>query len=240
MAKESLFFHDGTLIQGADVQLTDTTSRHVLQVLRMQVGDSLELTNGEGLQAYATIREASKKRCVVQLSSIAKHELIEPRIHLGISFTKNTSRNEWLLEKATELGIRSIIPIQSARTERVRIKEERWKGILTAAIIQSQQFFLPDLKEVTPFADVVATYSAVPQKLIAHCMSDIVRMPLSDAAIANKETLILIGPEGDFTEEEVALSTEQGFISISMGNQRLRTETAAIAACSYFNIINHV
>ncbi|MEZ5018298.1 MAG: RsmE family RNA methyltransferase [Flavipsychrobacter sp.] len=240
MAKESLFFHDGTLVEGADVQLTDATSRHVLQVLRMQVGDGLELTNGDGLQAFTTIKEASKKKCIVHVAQVVTHDPIEPKIHLGISFTKNTSRNEWLLEKATELGIKSIIPIQSTRTERVRVKEERWKGILSAALIQSQQFYLPVLQEIALFEEVIEQYKHVEQKLIAHCMSEIERMPLQEAAEVGKETLILIGPEGDFTQDEVALSIKHGFRSISMGNQRLRTETAAIAACSFFNIINHV
>lgn len=240
MAKESLFFHEGALEQGADVQLTDTTSRHVLQVLRMHIGDILALTNGKGIHALTTIKEATKKKCVVHIVSIETHPYIKPKIHLGISFTKNTSRNEWLLEKATELGVCSIIPIQSTRTERVRVKEDRWQGILAAALIQSQQYYLPLLKEVTPFTKVIEQYKDVEQKLVAHCISEIDRTPLQEMAISGKETLILIGPEGDFTEEEVALCMQHDFGSVSMGSQRLRTETAAIAACSYFNIINHV
>lgn len=240
MAKEPLFFHDGVLEQGANLQLSDTTSRHVLQVLRMQVADGLELTNGKGAHAKTTIIETSKKKSIVRINRVENYPQNEPRIHLGISFTKNTSRNEWLLEKATELGVSSIIPIQSARTERVRVKAERWQGILVAALIQSQQFHLPNLQEINPFNKVLEKYANIEQKLVAHCIEEIPRMPLQEAAKSGKETLILIGPEGDFTMEEVALCIQLGFESISMGNQRLRTETAAIASCSHFNIINHV
>jgi 16S rRNA (uracil1498-N3)-methyltransferase len=156
-----------------------------------------------------------------------------------VAFTKNASRNEWLLEKATEMGVQSVIPIIATRTEREKIRYDRWKNILVSAILQSQQFHLPHLLEATSLKDILSKYSNAPQKLVAHCMEDKLRNPLSIALQPHKETLILIGPEGDFTAEEVALCEAQQCKSISLGDTRLRTETAAMAACAYFNMINH-
>ncbi len=238
MVKDALFFHDGLLEQGQEIQLAETTSKHILQVLRMQVGDMFRLTNGQGISAEVIIKTAEKKKCFVIVKDVTTHLAPQASIHLAVSFTKNTSRNEWILEKATELGVQHIIPIQSVRTERVRIKDERWLNIITSALLQSQQYFLPQLHEVTTYDDLLKHVN-VDQKLIAHCINDLDRKPIHEIAVRGKETLILIGPEGDFTQEEVALATQAGFQSVSIANQRLRTETAAIAVCSYLNMINH-
>ena len=159
-------------------------------------------------------------------------------LHLGICFTKNNSRNEWLLEKATELGVASIIPIASARSEKTYIRNERWQKILQSAILQSKQYYLPDFSEIRPLHLVLKEYEAVPQKLVAHCIENAPRQPLSEMLKPSRAAIILIGPEGDFTQDEVNLCTEHGYKAVSMGRQRLRTETAAITAAAYFNVMN--
>jgi 16S rRNA (uracil1498-N3)-methyltransferase len=234
-----VFYQLTPLKGGEELQLDESNSRHVVQVLRMQPGERLLLTDGEGRSAEAVIVKADKKRCLVRMSAPVAHVLQEPALHLGVAFTKHAGRNEWLLEKATELGVRTIIPLITARTERERIRYERWRGILSAAMIQSQQFHLPQLREALPLAQLLEAFRPVNTKLIAHCMEAPEREPLAKALPAGQETLLLIGPEGDFTPEEVALCTDEGARGISLGNTRLRTETAAMAVCAFFNMINH-
>jgi 16S rRNA (uracil1498-N3)-methyltransferase len=204
----------------------------------MQAGEKLQLTDGKGSVADVTITDAGKKKCTVNVDSITKHQPPVTRLHLAIAFTKNTSRNEWLLEKATELGVSSIIPLSVTRSERERAKYERWNGILISAMLQSQQYYLPHLSEALSLKDLITKYD-VAQKLIGHCITSSPRAAIAKALQPRKETLILIGPEGDFTKEEVTLCEQNGFTGISLASQRLRTETAAMAVCAYFNSINN-
>jgi 16S rRNA (uracil1498-N3)-methyltransferase len=234
-----LFFYDNTLSVGLELKLDEETARHIVQVLRMQEGDHLELTNGKGQVASVSISKAEKKRCSVLVKEVKELPSRKTNLHLAVAFTKNTSRNEWLLEKATELGAISIIPILAVRTERERIRHDRWSNIIIAALIQSRQFQLPELTEATPLTGILQRFNGTPQKIIGHCIESEQRLPLSEAMKPALETIVLIGPEGDFTLEEVNLCKQAGFIAVEMGKQRLRTETAAMAACAYFNLINH-
>ena len=159
-------------------------------------------------------------------------------LHLCVGFTKNNSRNEWLLEKATELGVGSIIPISTARSEKVHIRYDRWEKILQSAILQSKQNYLPHLSNITPLAAILKQYKDVPQKLVAHCMDDKKKGQLPKLLKPDGDVILLIGPEGDFTQEEVNLCVEHGFKPVSLGARRLRTETAAITAAAYFNVIS--
>ena len=154
-------------------------------------------------------------------------------------FTKNASRNEWLLEKVTEMGITSITPLLTTRTEKERIRHDRWQNIIVSALLQSQQTHLPVLNEATTFAAAIERYKEVPQKLVAHCIDSKPRIAVKQALQPHKETIIFIGPEGDFTEDEVDLCEQHGFAAISISNNRLRTETAAMAVCALFNLLNH-
>jgi 16S rRNA (uracil1498-N3)-methyltransferase len=234
-----LFYHDGALEQLSEIQLEEDTARHIVQVLRMHLGEYVQLTNGKGYLAKVMIMKAEKKKCTVRIESVAFTEPAPVPLHLCIAFTKNTSRNEWLLEKATELGVKTIIPIISARTEKQHIKRERWNNILIAAIIQSQQLYVPELTEPLPLSNILQRLNDVEQKLVGHCIDSEPRRPLSEIMAKGKDTVILIGPEGDFTQDEVNMCKENGFLGISLGAHRLRTETAAMAACSYFNMVNY-
>ena len=234
-----LFFHDGHLQISEELQLDDETTKHVVQVLRMQAGQQFHLTNGKGTSAIATIVKAEKKKLHVSLDEIMIHKEAKHKLHLAVAFTKNTGRNEWLLEKATELGVSTILPVITARTEREHIRYDRWKNILVAALIQSQQFYLPELSEAISLQQVLQRFNGMEQKLVGHCISTEPRMPLVKSMQAGKDTIAMIGPEGDFTLDEVKLCYEHGFTGMSLVDQRLRTETAAMAVCAYFNLINH-
>lgn len=204
-----------------------------MQVLRMQPGEKLKLTNGNGIVACCTITEATKRQCYVTIDGFSIAEKPRCCLHLAVSFTKNVSRNEWLLEKATELGVATITPLLVTRTERDHFRHDRWNNILVSAMVQSQQFYLPQLNQPSKLADVLD--NANTDKFIAHCIPGMDRKPLSSIRFQNA-ALILIGPEGDFTNEEISLAMEKGCKGIELGNTRLRTETAAISACAYYHL----
>lgn len=236
----NLFFHHGELNNEQEIFLSEETARHVIQVLRYKNGDLLELTDGKGTLARAAIQNAGKKSCLVKIRKTDWFPPPAPKLHLGIAFTKNTSRNEWLLEKATELSVSGIIPLNTARSEPGRFRADRWNNILMAALIQSRQYHLPVLHEMLSLKQAVSGHKETVQKLIGHCTEEagVERLPLPELMQKQKETIILIGPEGDFTKEEISFCLENGFRGVNLGHQRLRTETAALAACAYFNLIN--
>jgi len=232
------FYHKGIFTKGEELWLDEDTVRHVLQVLRMQAGDKIGLTNGEGYAAVAVITKTEKRKCGIVLENIHFYEPRKCHLHLAVAFTKNSSRNEWLLEKATELGVSTIIPISAERSEKEKTRYGRWNSILVSALLQSQQYYLPMLLEMTDIKTLTGTYIGVQQKLIGHCIEQNERRPLAEMLKPGCDTILLIGPEGDFSQEEVNLCTENGFKGVSFGWQRLRTETAAMAACAYFNLVN--
>jgi len=232
-----IFFHKGVMTKGAEIWLDEDTAKHIVQVLRMENGEQLRLTDGAGILANATITNTQKKKCSVVLDEVKKFQSATTSLHLCVAFTKNTSRNEWLLEKATELGVTTIVPLMAARSERERFRHDRWQNILVSAMLQSQQYYLPELSEPAELPAVLKRFEAIDQKFIAHCMSEQERTSIATGMLPHKNTLIFIGPEGDFTPEEVALCIAQGCQPVVMGANRLRTETAAMAACAYFNMI---
>lgn len=221
-------------------QLDEEASHHCTQVLRMKEGAGLLLTNGKGLSAQAVITAASRKRTLVEVQSIKKAMPVTAQFGLAIAFTKNKSRNEWLLEKATENGISHIFPIFTKRGERDKINPERLNNILVSAMLQSQQVYLPELHEAQPLEKILTGSDALfPQKFIAHCESEQERNPYWSILETGKSTLVLVGPEGDFTAEEIAKSLDAGFKAVSFGTNRLRTETAGLYACTVFNAKNY-
>ncbi len=209
--------------------LNENSSRHIVQVLRMQKDEELQLTDGKGLLVNAVILEANKKKCQVR---IAKKERSAPpakQVNIALSLLKNASRFEWFLEKATELGISQIIPLKTARTEKQQFRMDRMQGILESALIQSQQVWMPVIQELQTFSSWVGKATA-DQKFIAHCEKG-EKKNLSEEIRKNESSqLILIGPEGDFTEEEIKLAKDAGFVPVALGANRLRSETAALAA----------
>ncbi|TWF45371.1 16S rRNA (uracil1498-N3)-methyltransferase [Chitinophaga polysaccharea] len=223
-------------IQPADATYTmnEDTSKYCIQVLRHENGDRVLLADGRGHKFTAEITDDNRKKCVVKIVDRTLVPAPERALRIAISFTKNTSRIEWFLEKATEIGIQTIIPLVSQRTEKEKIKAERLQNILVSAMLQSQQFYLPDLQEPQAFDKVVKQHTD-PQRLIAHCLPE-QKQAMQDIMQRGKDTLILIGPEGDFTPDEIKLALEQGFVPVSLGNTRLRTETAGMVAVTIMNL----
>jgi 16S rRNA (uracil1498-N3)-methyltransferase len=231
-----LFFHE-ELIAGTEIIPAEDTLRHMM-VLRLEPGEHLQLTDGRGTLAEATVASVQKKKCGLFIKSVSTQKAKEPALHLAVAFTKNAARNEWLLEKATEMGVHTIIPLQTTRSEKEKIKHERWQNILISAMLQSQQHHLPKLEELMSLKQLIEQHRTTAQKLVAHCIQQPARKSISEALQPHKETLIIIGPEGDLTAEEVSLCEQEGCIGISLGSNRLRTETAAMATCAYFNMVN--
>ncbi|MBS1643733.1 MAG: 16S rRNA (uracil(1498)-N(3))-methyltransferase [Bacteroidetes bacterium] len=238
MTELPLFYYPELLRANDTLSLPEDEARHVVQVLRMKPGELLQLVDGIGHSAQCAISDTGKKTCTVRVSTMDFQEQPQPRLQLCIAFTKNTARNEWLLEKATELGVSSIQPIICNRSNRERNKEERWQKILVSAMLQSQQTWLPELCPTQSLEAVLNT--SFSQKLLAHCLSsDTSRQPISIALKKGLDTQLFIGPEGDFSEHELQLAKTAGATTISLGSNRLRTETAALAAISQFYLFNH-
>ncbi len=232
------FYFDGQLTENQVVTLDEASAKHIWQVLRMEADDRIMITDGRGNTAVGLIRTAERHKCEVLLEQVTFSAHTQHSLHLCVAFTKNNSRNEWLLEKATELGVATITPISAARSEKVHFRHERWEKLLTSALLQSQQDYLPVLSDITPLAEVIKKFAHVEHKFIAHCIADQPRVAFAEVLKPCSETVILIGPEGDFRFDEVNLCMTNGFKPVTLGNQRLRTETAAIAACAHFNMIN--
>jgi 16S rRNA (uracil1498-N3)-methyltransferase len=154
-------------------------------------------------------------------------------LHIAISFTKNPARIEWFLEKATEIGINRITPLVTKRSEKIHFKKDRFEKILVSAMLQSKQTFLPQLSEASPLETILEAKDTL--KCIAHCEDDMDRIHLNQFIKPQKNTLILIGPEGDFTKEEIHLCLSKECRAVSLGDHRLRTETAGLFACVIFN-----
>jgi 16S rRNA (uracil1498-N3)-methyltransferase len=238
MAELHRFFYPGTLAAKSVVTLEADTAKHIWQVLRMDEGDKLMLTDGKGTIANGEIQFAERHKCNVKVLDTSFQERNGKRFHLCVGFTKNNARNEWLLEKATELGVASITPISSARFQKTHIRFDRWEKILQSAILQSQQSYLPVLSQLTTLQEVQQKFIDIPQKFIAHCMEDEAKTPLQELLKSAEDVAMLIGPEGDFTADEVTLCLKHGYRPVSLGKQRLRTETAAITAAAIFNLIS--
>ena len=228
-----------------EVVLDEDNSRHVIQVLRMKIGDPLQLTDGKGALLTAAILDSHKKKCVVKVISAQTLPPKEQKVSIAISPLKNASRFEWFLEKATEIGVTGIIPLICERTERQHTRQDRLQHILVSAMLQSQQTWLPVLRAPTPFSQWVmeAEYA---HRLIAHCLEE--SRPTEDLAAWRRRqitvaglptpnpspatSLILIGPEGDFSPAEIASALKEGFVPVTLGDNRLRTETAGVVAAT--------
>ena len=228
------FFYKEDIDATATIATMDEdTSKHVVQVLRMQNGEQLQLTNGKGDLFTAEITDAHKKHCAVKIINTASQQRPTSNITIAISLVKNNSRFEWFLEKATEIGVREIIPLLCQRTEKQHFRFDRMKTILVSAMLQSQQTWLPVLHEPVKFNDLIKKQkTASSQYFIAHCIEDS-KQPLARQHINTSANLhICIGPEGDFSAEEIDLALQKEFIPVSLGETRLRTETAGIVAAT--------
>ena len=213
-----------------EIILDEDTSRHVVQVLRMKEAEKLNLTDGKGKLITAEITDDHKKHCSVRVIDSRLTSYASLKITIAISLLKNSSRFDWFLEKATEIGVSEIVPLICERTERQKFRYDRMKGICISAMLQSQQCWLPQLHEPVLFGDLVMRRFDDYRKMIAHCLEEN-KDVLADLQISKlSNRLIAIGPEGDFTKEEIELALQNNFIPVSLGETRLRSETAGVVA----------
>ena len=225
------FFYIETFDASAKTMVLDEdTSRHIISVLRMKEGEQINLTDGKGNLITAEIINGHKKHCEVKIVNSRFTPQPTRKISIAISLIKNTNRFEWFLEKATEIGVSEIISLICERTEKQKFRYDRMKGICISAMLQSQQTWLPVLHEPVQFSKMPVDKYSDYKKLIAHC-DEGNKQSISNLQIdefANWQ--ICIGPEGDFTKEEIESALQNNFIPVSLGETRLRTETAGIVA----------
>ena len=224
------YFYEPLIATGmTQFTLSETSSKHCVQVLRMDAGEPIEITNGQGGLFHATIQVAHKKNALVTITKSIQTPRPKQQLHLAISLLKNAVRLEWLFEKATEIGVTNITPLVCERTIHERFKTERMQQIIQSAMIQSQQTWLPVLAAPINLKEFIAKATAT-QKLIAHCES----MPKTSiqAIEPSDDLLLLIGPEGDFAPFEIESAIANNCTPIDLGPTRLRTETAGIFALS--------
>jgi 16S rRNA (uracil1498-N3)-methyltransferase len=217
--------------------LSEDESKHCIRVLRLETGSEVQLIDGKGGLYSAIIQDAHPKRTVLQINSVkTAFNKRNHYLHIAIAPTKNIERIEWFLEKATEIGIDEISLIICQRSERKEVKTERLNKIITSAIKQSIKAYHPVLNEPLTFNQLIAK-PFDGQKFIAHCEHD-EKLNLKDAITPNGRYLILIGPEGDFSPPEIKEALQKDFKAITLGESRLRTETAALEACFEVNFLN--
>jgi len=217
--------------------LSEEESKHCVRVLRLQAGDSVQLIDGRGGLYSAILHEAHPKRTILKITGVqAEFGKRNHHLHIAIAPTKNIERFEWFLEKATEIGIDEITPIICQRSERKEVKTDRSAKIITAAIKQSLKAYHPILNPPITFNKFVQQQFNA-QKFIAHCIEDS-KSSLAVEVEKRGSYVILIGPEGDFTPAEVDLALQNKYKAITLGDSRLRTETAALAACFEINFLN--
>ncbi|MDO7171227.1 16S rRNA (uracil(1498)-N(3))-methyltransferase [Mariniflexile sp. AS56] len=204
-------------------------SKHIVKVLRKNIGDTLHITNGSGWLFTAEVSIPNINKCVVTVISKTKQAARSYQVHLAVAPTKMNDRYEWFLEKATEIGIDSITPIICDHSERKIIKPERFEKILQSAMKQSLSYYMPKLNEAIAFKDFIIEELSG-DLFIAHC-EETDRKSLKHQIKPKQDITILIGPEGDFSTKEIELALKNKFIPVTLGETRLRTETAAIVAC---------
>ncbi len=233
-----LFYNPTISETSKEIAFDKEESRHIVKVLRMKEGDIFKITNGKGSFFTSEIISANPKGCLVKILSEETQPPLPYQLHLAVAPTKLNDRYEWFLEKATEIGITEITPIICDHSERKTIKNERFEKILQSAMKQSLKAYLPILNEAVPFKDFInSEKTSEGLKCIAHC-EETDKKSLKSILIPNKKITILVGPEGDFSSEEIVLAIRAGFIPVTLGESRLRTETAAVVACHSVAFIN--
>ena len=228
------FFFEENIKDESTFVLNEDTSRHITQVLRMHKGESLKITNGKGHVLTCRVIQENKRATEVMILSTEVDKPPLKKITIAISLIKNNSRFEWFLEKAVEIGVSEIIPMLCERTEKQHFRYERMRNILISATLQSQQPWLPVLHHPTDFKQIIDLRNDT-QKFIAHCDEDAKVSLQNKAGNSTDSIIILIGPEGDFTKNEIHAALHNNFISTSLGTTRLRTETAGIVATVILN-----
>ncbi|MBB6460667.1 16S rRNA (uracil(1498)-N(3))-methyltransferase [Flammeovirga kamogawensis] len=228
-----LFYHPNIDPNSQEVVLQAEDSKHIVRVLRMKQGDELQLMDGKGFRYTCNIKDANQKKCLVTINNVEELPQVAANVHIGIAPTKNMDRIEFFLEKAIEIGVASITFFYSTHSERKNLKLERLERIAVSAMKQSRKYWLPQLSLAKNLDEVFS--SSIKNKYIAYVPTSATEN-LFQKLTANEDTLVLVGPEGGFSEEEAEKAKENGFNWVSLGTERLRTETAGIVAVQMMNM----
>lgn len=231
-----LFYNEQLTADSDTYTLPKDESKHVVRVLRKKEGDTVHVTNGKGYLFETTIKIANPNKCILEVASQIYQPPRDYELHLAVAPTKLNDRFEWFLEKATEIGVTQITPLLCDHSERKIIKEGRYAKILQSAMKQSLHYHLPKLNPLTHFTEYIATIDKE-TSFIAHC-EETDKKNLKELISKGNSYTILIGPEGDFSIDEIKKAIALGIKPITLGKSRLRTETAAIVACHSVAFIN--
>ncbi|MCB4808196.1 16S rRNA (uracil(1498)-N(3))-methyltransferase [Tamlana sp. 62-3] len=231
-----LFYNPDITDSTAEFTFNKDESRHIVKVLRKNIGDSLHITNGNGWLFTAEIFVSNINKCVAKIISKTFQKKHNYNLHLAVAPTKMNDRYEWFLEKATEIGIDSITPIICDHSERKVVKIDRFERILQSAVKQSLQYYMPKLNQAITFSEFLKQ-NFNGDLFIAHC-EETNKKSLKSLLKPSTNITILIGPEGDFSIKEIEAAIKNKFIPVTLGETRLRTETAAIVACHSVAFIN--
>lgn len=219
-------------------ELPESDSGHAVRVLRMREGDSLEAVDGRGNLYHCILREASPRRATVDIVNVEELPRVWPApVTVAVAPTKNIDRMEWLVEKLTEIGVDRIVMLRCRYSERKNVNLDRLNKIAVSAMKQSLKAWLPVIEDMTPVTDYIGSEKSV-QRFIAYCDASLPRKLMAREYRPGESTAILIGPEGDFSREEITAALDAGWTPVSLGDNRLRTETAALVACDTCHIIN--
>lgn len=232
-----LFYNPALTTSSENFTFDREESKHIVKVLRKQEGDTLFVTNGLGYIFKVEIIIGMDTKCQVKIISAELQKPLDYQLHLAVAPTKMNDRYEWFLEKATEIGVTSITPVFCEHSERKHIKSDRFEKIIQSAAKQSLQSYCPILNEAVSFKDFIKNNAKNGTLLIAHC-EETDKKSLKEMIVKGSEITLLIGPEGDFSESEIKLAVENNFIPVTLGETRLRTETAAIVGCHSVAFVN--
>jgi 16S rRNA (uracil1498-N3)-methyltransferase len=233
-----LFYHPDLSENSKEVIFPKDESKHIARVLRKNAGDELSITNGKGFLFVVELTHSDPKKCMATIIRSKRMDDLPYYLHLAVAPTKMNDRYEWFLEKATEIGISEITPLICEHNERKVINHDRFVKKLQSAMKQSLKAFLPKLNPATPFNEFIGMTSDFKgDRFIAHCQ-ETDRSSLKENIQPKRSVILLIGPEGDFSDEEISWANRSGYLSVELGKSRLRTETAAIVACHSVSFIN--
>lgn len=231
-----LFYNPELNSASKTIKFGKKESGHILKSLRKEMGDKLYITNGKGYLFLAKLSNDNPNKCLAKIIDVSFHQPPNHNLHLAVAPTKQNQRFEWFLEKATEIGISKITPLICKNSERRKVKLNRFNRVLQSAMKQSLQYYLPELAEPISFNKFIEQ-EKTEQAFIAHCTPE-EKQFLQQIAYPHKKTTLLIGPEGDFSSKEIKTALNHNYQPISLGKNRLRTETAAVAACHTISLIN--
>ncbi len=225
-----LFYHPNVVEEDQKIVFPRDESKHIVKVLRKKEGDILHVTNGNGYLFISELNLITPQQCIAKVIEVKKEEPPKYYLHMAVAPTKMNDRYEWFLEKATEIGVMEITPIICDHSERKVVKLDRFERVLQSAMKQSLHFTLPKINQPVRFSEFV-TDTPEGTKYIAHCEDELEKRSLKNSINLGEKSIVLIGPEGDFSSDEIALAKQNSWKPVSLGSTRLRTETAAIVAC---------